>query len=93
MAHQEYMLIPLYMIPHEMIQEYDLMPLAHAGKVLEQINWDMYGLPQADCIAYDTLKIHLAKGGYVPTGRTPDLFKHDTCPIYFCLVVDDFGVK
>ena len=38
MAHQEYMLIPLYMIPHEMIQEYDLMPLAHAGKVLEQIN-------------------------------------------------------
>ena len=53
----------------------------------------MYGFPQAGCIAYDKLKIYLAKGGYVPTGRTPGLFKHDTHPIYFFLVVDDFDVK
>ena len=93
MARPEYMLVPLSMIPQEMIEEYNLMPLVHDGKVLAQINPGMYGLPQAGRIAYDKLKIHLAKGGYVPTGRTPGLFKHDTRPIYFCLEVDDFGVK
>ena len=69
------------------------MSLVHNGKVLAQINRGMYGLPQAGRIAYDKLKIYLAKGGYVPTDRTPGLFKHDTRPIYFSLVVDDFDVK
>ena len=36
---------------------------------------------------------HLAADGYIPTGYTPGLFKHLTCPILFCLVVDDFGAK
>ena len=76
-----------------MIDEYDIMPLTHKGLVLAEISRGMYGLPQAGRISYDKLVIHLEKGGCIPTGRTPGLFKHKTRPIYFCLVVDDFGVK
>ena len=53
----------------------------------------MYGLPQAGRIAYVKLLKHLAKGGYVPAGITPGLFKHPKNPLNFCLIVDDFGVK
>ena len=69
------------------------MPLVHDGKVLAQIIRGIYSLPQTGHIVYDKLEIHLVKGGYVPTGHTPGLFKHYTHPIYFCIVVDDFGVK
>jgi len=44
-------------------------------------------------IAYDKLVKHLAKYRYTPTGLTPGLWKHHTCPITFCLVVDGFGIK
>ena len=51
--------------------------------VLAEITKDMYGLPQDSRIAYDKIIIHLASDGYIPTGKTPDLFKHTTQPIYF----------
>ena len=37
----------------------------------------------------------LGIGGYIPTGtgHPPGLFKYRTRSIFFCLVVDDFGVK
>ena len=53
----------------------------------------MPGLKQADRIAIDGLKAHLAKFGFAPVPRTPTLWKNDTKPIFFSLVVDDFGVK
>ena len=53
----------------------------------------MYGLPQAGRIAYDKLLLYLAEGGYVPTGRTQDLFQHKARKITFCLIIDDFGIK
>ena len=53
----------------------------------------MYGLPQADNIANDKLKVHLSKFGYEPAPITPGLLWHQTCPLQFSLVVDDFGVK
>jgi hypothetical protein len=36
---------------------------------------------------------NLAKDGYRPTPHTRGLWTHDTRPISFSLVVDDFGVK
>jgi hypothetical protein len=54
----------------------------------------MPGLKQAGRIAKDRLTKHLAPFGYRPVPRTPSLWRHDTRPISFSLVVaDDFGVK
>ena len=53
----------------------------------------MYGLPQAGIITNTRLALHLKTQGYSPTTHTPGLFTHETRPITFCLVVDNFGVK
>jgi hypothetical protein len=53
----------------------------------------MYGLPQAGILANELLQRNLAKDGYRSTHNTHGLWTHDTCPISFSLVVDDFGVK
>jgi hypothetical protein len=53
----------------------------------------MYGLPQAGILANELLQRNLAKDGYRPTHYTHGLWTHDTRPISFSLVVDDFGVK
>jgi hypothetical protein len=39
------------------------------------------------------LQRNLAKDGYIPTPHTHGLWTHDTRPISFSLIVDDFGVK
>ncbi len=53
----------------------------------------LYGLHQAGIIANNKLLKYLAKFGYIPTEHTPGLWKHQTRPVQFSLVVDDFGVK
>ena len=53
----------------------------------------MYGLPQAGIIAQQLLEERLAKHGYCQSKTTPGLWRHDTRPISFSLVVDNFGVK
>ena len=50
-------------------------------------------LKQAGRIANDRLKAHLAQFGFAPVPITPSLWKNDTKPIFFSLVVDNFGVK
>jgi hypothetical protein len=53
----------------------------------------MYGLPQAGIIAQQLLEERLGKDGYCQSKTTPGLWTHDTRPISFSLVVDDFGVQ
>ena len=53
----------------------------------------MNGLPQAGILANKLLKTCLAKHGYQELKHTPGLFKHDTRPIWFTLVVNNFGIK
>jgi hypothetical protein len=53
----------------------------------------MYGLPQAGKLAHDLLQQRLANHGYAPIPNTPVLSKHETRPVTFTLVIDDFGVK
>ena len=93
MDEPEYMFIYANLIPPEFMDEYNLHDFVHDGKVYLQINKGMYGLPQAGKLAHDQLKAHLKKFGYAPCRLTPGLWKHQTRPISFTLVVDDFGVK
>ena len=51
----------------------------------------MYGLKQSRKLANQQLEKVL--GGYFPSKYTPGLYLHQTCPISFTLVVDNFGVK
>jgi hypothetical protein len=55
----------------------------------------MYGLPQAGILANLLLAKRPAPHGYrqTKTKTTPGLGAHDTIPVTFSLVVDDFGVK
>jgi hypothetical protein len=87
------MVINLSSLPQETIDRYDLIELAQEGKVYIEIQKCMYGLPQAGILTNELLQRNLAKDGYGPTQHTPGLWKHDTRPISFSLVVDGFGVK
>ena len=53
----------------------------------------MHGLPHAGIIAQNLLTKRLNAAGYHQSDQTPRLWKHDTRPICFTLIVDDFGVK
>jgi hypothetical protein len=93
MERKEYMWVPENLLPDVVIEAYALSSLIVNGRVLFEISKGMYGLPQAGRLAYDQLVEHLAPHGYRPVPRTPGLWKHDSRPVTFCLVVDDFGVK
>lgn len=93
MPRYEYMFIPVKVIPKSIFDQYNLEPLVHNGKVYVEIRKGMYGLPQAGRIANDKLIPILSSAGYHQSEHTPGLFKHESRPIAFCLVVDDFGVK
>jgi hypothetical protein len=81
-------------IPYKIISEYNLSgTVTPDGWVYMEIRKGMPGLKQAGRIANDRLTTHLAKSGYRPVRHTPSLWTHDTHPIVFTLVVDDFGVK
>jgi hypothetical protein len=87
------MVINLSPLPEETVDKYDLIDLAKDGKLYIEIQKVMYGLPQAGILTTELLQSNLAKDGYRPTQHTHGLWKHDTRPISFSLVVDDFGVK
>jgi hypothetical protein len=93
MERKEYMRIPVKDIPDTIMEQYDLTPLIHNGFLYVEISKGMYGLPQAGRLANDQLLVHLAKAGYTQAANTPGLFRHESRPVTFCLVVDDFGIK
>ena len=53
----------------------------------------MYGLCQAGILANKVLKENLEKDGYFELPHTPGLWKHESDPIAFSLVVDNFEIK
>ena len=93
MARYKYMKLALAFIPDEIIQQYSLRTLSSDSWVYLEIRKGTPGLKQASRITNDRLKARLAYFGFAPVSRTPALWKHDTKPILFSLVVDDFGVK
>jgi hypothetical protein len=89
----EYMRIPVSLIPKAIFGQYNLGPLVQDGFVYVEIRKGMFGLPLAGRLANDKLVPYLAENGYHQCPHTPGLFKHDTRPVLFSLVVDDFGVQ
>jgi hypothetical protein len=87
------MVINLSSLPQETIYKYDLIELAQDGKVYIEIQKGIDVLPQAGILVNELLQRNLAKDGYRPTKHTHSLWKHDTSPVSFSLVVDDFVVK
>ena len=53
----------------------------------------MYGLPHAGILANKLLKEKLLQNDYFEVPHTPGLFRHKARPVWFTLVVDDFGIK
>jgi hypothetical protein len=94
MARYEYMRLRIADMPDDVIEHYNLRDKATPdGYIYCEIQKGMYGLPQAGIIAQQLLEERLEKHGYRQSKTTPGLWKHDTRPITFTLVVDDFGVK
>ena len=89
----EYMRIAAELIPQEFIDAYNLKDKIKNGYVYMRIIRGMYGLPQAGRLANDLLKKRLSAYGYSEVKHTPGLFQHEWRPIWFTLVVDDFGIK
>jgi hypothetical protein len=80
-------------MPDNVIEHYNLRAIATANNFVYCKIWKgMYGLPQAGIIAQQLLEMRLAAHGYHQS-TTPGLWQHDTYPICFTLVVNDFGVK
>ena len=91
MARYEYMGLRIADMPEDVIAHYKLTDIAtHDGYIYCKIQKGMYGLPQARIIAQQLLKIRLKAHGYRQSTITPGLWKHDTCPISFSVVSNDF---
>jgi len=94
MNRPEYMRLKLSDIPEEIIVQYKLRDIATLdGFVYTEITKRMYGLPQAGIITQVLLEDRLGKHGYSQSKIIPGLWTHNTRPILFSLVVDDFAVK
>ena len=53
----------------------------------------MYGLPQSGLLADEILEKRLNKRGYQQSKLVPGFWTHDSRPVQFTLVVENFGVK
>jgi hypothetical protein len=89
----EYVKLALRIIPQEIIDKYKLSEKENNGYVYIQINKGMYGLPQAGRLVNDLMMKRLAPHGYHPVRHMHGMWKHDTHPVTFTLVADDFGIK
>ncbi len=94
LEYYEYIKIPLALFPRWIVEQYDLLSKHQLdGWVHLEMRWVVWGLPQAEILANKKLKRKLALFGYRKCINTPGLWKHESRPLTFTLVVDDFGVK
>ncbi len=93
LEYYEYMQIPLSYFPAWTIKQYKLLEHAYNGYVYIEMRRAVWGLPQAGILANKRLRWNLAPFGYSECVNTPGLWKHDTRPISFTLIVNDFGEK
>ena len=83
----------LGLIPDNIAAQYDLRKLFKDGWVYMDIRKGVLVLNQAIRFANERLTKHLQKNGYAPCPHTPALWRHNTLPIIFTLVFNNFGVK
>jgi hypothetical protein len=90
----EFIRMRLSDVPDKIIQEYKLLDILEPdGYMYIKIVLSMYSLPQEGLVANVLLEKWLSKHGYRQSKLVPGLWTHDWRPIWFTLVVDDFGVK
>ncbi len=75
------------------IEQYNLKTLALDGWVYIEMRKIIWGLPQASILANKCICRKLTPFGYFECINTPGLWCHESRPITFTLVVDNFGVK
>ena len=81
-------------IPQEVTTEYKLKDISTKDdSVYLEVNKGMHGLPQAGLLAQELLQERLAHHGYHQSETLPVFWKHESRPIVFTLLVDDFGVR
>jgi hypothetical protein len=83
----------LFSLPREIIDEYNLLELAHDGRVYIEIQKGMYGLPQAGILTNELLQRWLDVDGFHPTEHIQGLWKHENRLVWFLLVVDYSSIK
>ena len=83
----------IYIIPQEFLNKYNLKDKAHNGYIFAQVTKGVYVLPKSGLIAHDTLVQNVKPYRYHLPIKIPVIWTHNSCPINFILVVDDFGVK
>ena len=81
------------MVLKEFVEKYNLKEKAHNRYISVLLTKGVYGLPQEKRIANDALVKHLEPYVYFPSSKTLGLWTHNSRPINFTLVLDDFGVK
>ena len=90
----EYIRLKLDDIPEEIVSQYGLRnKVTPGGQVYMEVNKGMYGLPQSGLLANKLLATRLNANGYYQSKLVPGFWQHETRPIQFTLVVDDFGIK
>jgi hypothetical protein len=90
---KEYIKVHLNHIPQEIIAHHGLAALANKhGFVLLIVHKTMYG-KQSGILSRQALVACLAGGGFHADPLTPTIFTHETRPISFLLIVDDFPIK
>jgi hypothetical protein len=60
----EYIRIPIKLIPHKIIEQYNLVPLVYDGHIYIEVQNCMYGLSQAGILVNQLLACRLAIHGY-----------------------------
>jgi hypothetical protein len=81
-------------LPSDVIEHYKLNEIATPdGYIYCKIQKGMYGLPQVGIISQNLLAHGLKPHGYSQSKTTSGLWKHNSRPIVFSLVIDNFGVK
>ena len=93
LEYYEYMKMPLSLFPIWIVEQYNLNTHAKDGWVHLEMRRAVWGLPQAGILANKRLRRKLAPFGYYECVNTPGLWYHETRPITFTLVVNNFGVK
>jgi hypothetical protein len=92
LPHEEYIHIPLRLIPDSVMEFYDLQPFIVNNALFCSVHKTHYGLPQAGALSQQRLFRQLKDHGYFQLPSTPSVFRNRSGTIRFTLVVDDFGV-
>ena len=94
MACLEYMRVKYRYLPSDIRTKYNLDTiLLPDDYIYINIKRGIYGLHQTAILSYDHLCTYLDPHGYSSVESTFGVWKHQTCPICFCVCVDDFCIK